>query len=281
MRKETTIGKAAEVVLSPSRLTEQKTLERRILTPRQQALKNSLTDSQLVNEWGGTVAQLKCNVSLRDVILQSEYIPTLTDVNIVFSNATSVRIITQHLQSVLQFSGVELTDKQLGETALAILTNYWFLNLAELCIFFSQLKAGSRGQFVWGAKINNQAIMVALNDFCRDRRTEIDAVERIKQREQRELCHSKIENAAAAIVAGIDQLKDIKNRAKEDFTAFCELFPLLPDAFPPETWWKAWKGEREYQCNIYGPNCPPADIASIDIGKYLCEFNIQINKKNG
>ena len=33
---------------------------------------------------------------------------------------------------------------------------------------FSQLKNGSRGQFVWGTKINNQAIMVALSNFCRD-----------------------------------------------------------------------------------------------------------------
>ena len=153
-----------QVVLSPSQIV-QKTAIRKELTPIQQALQAGSTASQLVAEWSGTIAQLNCNVSLSDVA-NAENIPTLADVNRSFSNSTSVEIITEHLKSVLRYAGVELTNAQLAETALSILSSYWYLNLAELCIFFSQLKNGSRGQFVWGSKINNQAIMVALVEFC-------------------------------------------------------------------------------------------------------------------
>ncbi|KAA4657684.1 hypothetical protein F3B98_28965, partial [Bacteroides ovatus] len=75
----------------------------------------------MVAEWSGTIAQLNCNVSLSDVA-NAENIPTLADVNRSFSNSTSVEIITEHLKSVLRYAGVELTNAQLAETALSILS---------------------------------------------------------------------------------------------------------------------------------------------------------------
>jgi len=81
---------------------------------------------------------------LYDVAANGE-IPTLADVGVVFGNSTSVQIITSHLESVLKYSGVELSREQMAETALAILSGYWFLNLAELCIFFTRLKNGITG----------------------------------------------------------------------------------------------------------------------------------------
>ena len=123
----------------------------------------------MVDEWGGTIAQLNMGAPLYDVAANGE-IPTLADVGVVFGNSTSVRIITSHLESVLKYAGVELSREQMAETALAILSGYWFLNLAELCIFFTRLKNGSCGQLVWGKSLNNQAVMVALSDFCKERR---------------------------------------------------------------------------------------------------------------
>ncbi|UVV77308.1 hypothetical protein NXW84_05830 [Bacteroides fragilis] len=123
----------------------------------------------MVDEWGGTIAQLNMGASLYDVAANGE-IPTLADVGVVFGNSTSVQIITSHLESVLKYAGVELSREQMAETALAILSGYWFLNLAELCIFFTRLKNGNCGQFVWGKILNNQAVMVALSDFCKERR---------------------------------------------------------------------------------------------------------------
>jgi uncharacterized SAM-dependent methyltransferase len=93
----------------------------------------------LVDDWSGTQAQLNCNLTLAQAI-RIEGIPTLADINVVFGNATSVRIITEHLQSILRYAGIDIAPQQLAETALSILASYYFLNLAELCIFFTQLK---------------------------------------------------------------------------------------------------------------------------------------------
>lgn len=155
-------------VLSPSQL-QKPCVRKKELTPLQISLKTGSTASQLVDEWGGTIAQLSMGAPLYDVAANGE-IPTLADVGVVFGNSTSVQIITSHLESVLKYAGVELSREQMAETALAILSGYWFLNLAELCIFFIRLKNGNYGQFVWGKSLNNQAVMVALSDFCKERR---------------------------------------------------------------------------------------------------------------
>lgn len=267
-----------QVVLSPSQIV-QKTAIRKELTPIQQALQAGSTASQLVAEWSGTIAQLNCNVSLSDVA-NAENIPTLADVNRSFSNSTSVEIITEHLKSVLRYAGVELTNAQLAETALSILSSYWYLNLAELCIFFSQLKNGSRGQFVWGSKINNQAIMVALVEFCKDRRREIEYRENELVRKKAETGYARNENLIKDIVTGVQNTRKEREKAKQDFKTFCELFPYLPDKYEPMVLWKAWGGNKEALRKIYGESIPPPDVAEMDIGMYLCNYNIAKTKEN-
>lgn len=267
-----------QVVLSPSQIV-QKTAIRKELTPIQQALQAGSTASQLVAEWSGTIAQLNCNVSLSDVA-NAENIPTLADVNRSFSNSTSVEIITEHLKSVLRYAGVELTNAQLAETALSILSSYWYLNLAELCIFFSQLKNGSRGQFVWGTKINNQAIMVALADFCKDRRREIEHKESVRIRQDTEKGYSRSETLTKDIVLGAKSIQIAREEAMQSFDAFLKFFPHLPEKYTPEVLWKAWKGDNEALHTIYGEKIPAADIAEKDIGMYLCNYNIAKSKEN-
>ena len=266
-----------QVVLSPSQIV-QKTAIRKELTPIQQALQAGSTASQLVAEWSGTIAQLNCNVALYDVA-NAEHIPTLADVNRSFSNSTSIEIITEHLKSVLRYAGVELTNAQLAETALSILSSYWYLNLAELCIFFSQLKNGSRGQFVWGSKINNQAIMVALADFCKDRRREIEHRENELVRKKAETGYARNENLIKDIVTGVQNTRREREKAKQDFKAFCELFPYLPDKYEPKVLWKAWGGNKEALRKIYGESTPPPDVTEMDIGMYLCNYNIAKGKE--
>ena len=267
-----------QTVLSPSQIVQETAVIRKELTPIQKALRAGSTASQLVTEWSGTIAQLNCNVSLFDVA-NAENIPTLADVNRSFSNSTSVEIITEHLKSVLRYAGVELTDAQLAETALSILSSYWYLNLAELCIFFSQLKNGSRGQFVWGTKINNQAIMVALADFCKDRRREIEHRENELVRKKAETGYARNENLIKDIVTGVQNTRREREKAKQDFKTFCELFPYLPDKYEPKVLWKAWGGNKEALRKIYGESIPPPDVAEMDIGMYLCNYNITKGKE--
>ncbi|WP_230201959.1 hypothetical protein [Bacteroides neonati] len=243
------------------------------------ALRNGSTASQLVNDWSGTIAQLNCNVTLSEVVA-ADNIPTLADIGRSFSNATSVEIITKHLQSVLRYSGVELTDTQLAETALSVLSSYWYLNLAELCIFFCQLKNGSRGQFVWGSKINNQAIMVALSDFCKDRRSEIVRKETAKRNEMINSGFTKIETYGASVSVGIDNIRHLASDAKGSLESFCKLYPELPVRHDAKTWWMAWKGEFESLCKVF--NCKSIDDvwdASTQVGMYLCEYNIYCKKR--
>lgn len=155
-----------------------------------------------MDEWGGTIAQLNMGAPLYDVAANGE-IPTLADVGVVFGNSTSVRIITSHLESVLKYAGVELSREQMAETALAMLSGYWFLNLAELCIFFTRLKDGSCGQLVWGKSLNNQAVMVALSDFCKERREVIIRKETERIARAVEKGFSRTEDFAAGIVLGV------------------------------------------------------------------------------
>lgn len=267
-----------QVVLRPSQIVQETIVTQKELTPIQQALQTGSTASQLVAEWSGTIAQLNCNVALYDVA-NAEHIPTLADVNRSFSNSTSIEIITEHLKSVLRYAGVELTNAQLAETALSILSSYWYLNLAELCIFFSQLKNGSRGQFVWGSKINNQAIMVALADFCKDRRREIEHRENELVRKKAETGYARNENLIKDIVTGVQNTRREREKAKQDFKAFCELFPYLPDKYEPKVLWKAWGGNKEALRKIYGESTPPPDVTEMDIGMYLCNYNIAKGKE--
>lgn len=262
-----------QVVLSPSQIVQETAIIQKELTPIQQALQAGSTASRLVAEWSGTIAQLNCNVSLFDVA-NAKNIPTLADVNRSFSNSTSVEIITEHLKSVLRYAGVELTDAQLAETALSILSSYWYLNLAELCIFFSQLKNGSRGQFVWGAKINNQAIMVALADFCRERRHEIERQENEKIRKDSEKGYSRNETLLVDIHKGLNHVRLVRESALKDYEEFRRLFPHIPDKYDPEILWRAWGGDKEALHLIYGERIPPEKVAESDIGKFLCEYNI-------
>lgn len=248
------------------------------LTPLQQTLRNGSTASQLVDNWSGTQAQLNCNLTLAQAI-RIEGIPTLADINVVFGNATSVRIITEHLQSILRYAGIDIAPQQLAETALSILASYYFLNLAELCIFFTQLKNGSRGQFVWGNRINNQSIMVALSDFCRDRRDEHVKLSNETAMKQSQKDFTRIEDAACAMIEGVKNIQELKKKAKNDFSAFTELFPNVPNNHTAYTYWKAYGGNEDAIRAIYGDNALPPNIASDDIGKFLCEYNIRINHK--
>ena len=232
----------------------------------------------MVDEWSGTTAQLNCAVELIDVV-NADQLPTLADVNVVFGNSTSVRIIVRHLQSIFRYAGVEMLDSQQAETAMSILSSYWYLNLAELCIFFCQLKNGSRGQFVWGARINNQAIMVALSDFCKDRHRAIEHKENERIRQEVEKGYTRNETLIKDIVTGTQSIKSAREKAKTDYVAFCEFFPYLPDKYNQKVLWKAWGGDKDALRQIYGKDIPTAEIAERDIGGYLCSYNIAKSKE--
>lgn len=228
----------------------------------------------MVNNWSGMVAQLNCNISLDEIVRRSG-IPTLSDVSKVYGNATSVEVITEHLKSVLCYAGVELSPEQLAETSLSILSSYYFLNLAELCVFFVQLKNGSRGQFVWGSRVNNQAIMVALHDFCEDRNMALIRLEKAKVNKATEKNFSTIDDAAAAMIKGIDEFSKLKEEAKNDYYAFRRLFPQLPNNYKPEDLFNAYSGKEIAIRTLFRGKEVSAEEASDRICKYLIDYNVK------
>lgn len=199
-------------------------------------------------------------------------VPTLADVNAVFGNITSLDIIADHLHSVLSFAGVDITKEQGQETALAILANYYYLNLAELCIFFSKLKAGEFGQLVWGSRLNNQAIMVALKGFISERYNSIIRAENNKYKEEAERGYSTINEKGAAIVNGIEGYKQLEQKAKTDFKAFLELFPKMPSGYASNVVWLAYSGDEGAIESIFKKPLSKED-AFKRIAKGLCDIN--------
>ena len=69
--------------------------------------------------------------------------------------------------------------------------------------------------------------MVALVEFCKDRRREIEHKESEYARKMAEIGYSRNENLVKDIVVGVQNAKVEQERAKQDYEAFCELFPYL------------------------------------------------------
>lgn len=219
----------------PDKVEQQKP---KALTPVQIMI-GSMSCPQLVADWSGTGAQIAAGQMALSDIVQREDIPTLADVNRVHGNLASIRIIAEHLISVVRFAGVELTEDQAKETALVILSGYYYLNLAELALFFHRLKCGELGQVVFGKKINNQAIMCALHDFAAERRQKIDRI--IAEQAQAE----SLERRAAGYVGAVqDGIAGHYKKCHEDFDYFCQAFPILLGGEHARAWWEYFKKDQ-------------------------------------
>ena len=182
----------------------------------------------MVSSWAGTAAQMKCTMPLGDVVKCSG-IPTLADVSCVYGNVTALSLVSEHIRSVFRYAGIDMNledakmRSMVAETALAIVSGYYYLNLYELCIFFNQLKTGQRGQFVWGSRINNQAVMVALHDFASDRREAIVRMENERYKERSERGYSRIDDAASAMVSGVKGIRNLAEKANNYDAGKCRV----------------------------------------------------------
>lgn len=227
---------------------------------------------------------MKCTMPLADVV-KCDGVPTLADVSRVYGNVTALSLVSEHIRSVFRYAGIDMNledarmRSMVAETALAIVSGYYYLNLYELCIFFNQLKTGQRGQFVWGSRINNQAVMVALHDFASDRRDAIVRMENERYKERAERGYSRIDDAASDMVAGVKGIRNLAEKAKADYSVFRRLFPNLPNNYKAFDLFMAYRGKETAIRAIYGNDSPPPDVASRDIYKFLCDYNCRMNRK--
>lgn len=75
-----------------------------------------------------------------------------------------------------------MDDAQFYTIARVITGEYYWLNLAELCLFFTWLKTGKYGRF-YGA-VDPMRITEALRQFVKERAIDIDSVERERRRRE-------------------------------------------------------------------------------------------------
>ena len=236
----------------------------------------------MVANWGAS-SQNKCDVSLTQIANHKD-IPTVADVNRVYGNVTMVSIVSDHIRGILKYVGVDVSPEalatnqllaiQIFDTANIIASNYYYLNLMELALFFREVKSGKRGQVVWGNKLNTQELMVRLSDFVSDRRLAIEKNEMEAKREEERKSFSTIKDAGAAISEGISGFRRLLQEARANYDKFLSMFPKFPSEFTPNEWYNAWLGEQAVLDKIFGKDLAPANYEDVII-KRLCNFNVE------
>lgn len=113
--------------------------------------------------------------------------PSLTRIKITYKKEIAEIWIVVQLTDLFDFCGIKdkLTSNTIEILANVILTNYGYLKVTELMVFFQKFKAGEYGKF-YGV-IDPLLITDALNQFLKFRYKKIDEYQKIKEREEREL----------------------------------------------------------------------------------------------
>lgn len=240
----------------------------------------------MVANWGAS-SQNKCDFPLRQ-IANHKAIPSVADVNRVFGNATMVSIISDHIRGVLKYVGVDVSAEalqsnqmlaiQIFDTANIVASNYYYLNLMEIALFFREVKSGKRGQVVWGNKLNTQELMVRLSEFVSDRATAIEKNEMEERKERERRGFANIKQAGSAITDGVNGWRKMLEEAKSNYDRFLQMFPKFPDVLTPTGWYNAWLGEHDSLNKVFGETIPEnyEDL----IIKHLCDYNVITTKTN-
>ena len=170
----------------------------------------------------------------------------------------------------------QLLAIQIFDTANIIASNYYYLNLMEIALFFREVKSGKRGQVVWGNKLNTQELMVRLADFVSDRRIAIEKNELEAKKEREQKGFSNIKQAGTAITEGVNGWRKMYEEAKSNYNTFLTMFPKFPKTLTPVGWYNAWLGEYESLSKIYGDDIP--ENYEDDIIRHLCDYNVLLNR---
>lgn len=110
--------------------------------------------------------------------------PTLTTVSNTYGYDILEVWIMAQLENLNDFCGatLKMSIYQMSELAKIIFTDYHFLKVSELLLFFYRFKSGKYGHFY--GSIDPQKITVALIEFKKDRIAEIKYIEAEKENER-------------------------------------------------------------------------------------------------
>ena len=115
-----------------------------------------------------------------EISVMGDY-PTLTDINAAYGNNMAQKWLMPQLADLSLYTGAKnLTQRQMLQLANIISTEYHYLKVTELLMFFHRFKAGAYGQFY--GNVDPMVVTCALRTFIQERS---DIIARCEQ-EQRE-----------------------------------------------------------------------------------------------
>ena len=178
--------------------------------------------------------------------------PTLTSIKLTFGSKYVNLFMMSQLENLNDFVGVsnKIQTQTMIELSEMIAVKYHYLKAAEILLFFYNFKMGTYGE-LYGS-VDPLKITSALNKFIFQRFEDIGRIER----ENKKLTEP-IQSQSGNILTGLEQLKEINQKAKTDYKTFRVLFPKLPTDKADLVYWRAWR------------------MFEKSVGAYLCEFNIE------
>lgn len=94
--------------------------------------------------------------------------PTLTEIDMAYGDGTADNWLVAQIADLALFTGAKNLDKyQQLQTARLISSQYYFLKITELLVFFQWMKGGKYGRFY--GSVDPMQITATLRDFICDR----------------------------------------------------------------------------------------------------------------
>lgn len=157
----------------------------------------------------------KSSLTLADIAM-NEKIPSLANIRSVYGEDNAVRWLKVQFDSLNDYSeqGKGITDSQLDELCNLVLSEYYWMNIAEICNFISRFKLGKYGQF-YGA-IGPMKISCSLLEYVKERRIDMERYEREQYRIQRQKEIEERGNNSISYAEYLEQEKKLVEKGDKD-----------------------------------------------------------------
>lgn len=157
----------------------------------------------------------KSNLTLADIAM-NDNIPSLSIICSVYGEDNALRWLKVQFDSLNDYAeqGKGIADSQLDELCILVLSEYYWMNLAEICNFISRIKLGKYGQF-YGA-IGPMKITCSLLEYIKERRIDIERYEREQYRIQRQKEIEERGNNSISYAEYLEQEKKLVEKGDKD-----------------------------------------------------------------
>lgn len=152
---------------------------------------------------------VKCNATHSELAL-NEGIPTLGLLAATYGDATPHEWLKIQFGSLNDFAEVQtkIDKEQLSELSEIFLAEYYYINVAEICLFVARFKSGKYGCFY--GSIDPMKITSAMIKYISERRIDIERKERELEVYQRDIKTSENMNNRITFA----EYQELKLRAK-------------------------------------------------------------------